>query len=39
MGIVPVTTEMVVFEWLEKGDTDNFRALLPTIRELPEYPG
>ncbi|MFA7291253.1 MAG: hydrolase [Rhodocyclaceae bacterium] len=27
-----VTTEMVVFEWLQKAGTDDFRALLPLIK-------
>lgn len=27
-----VTTEMVLFEWLQKAGTDDFRALLPLIR-------
>ena len=27
-----VSTEMVIFEWLERGDTDAFRELLPLIK-------
>ncbi|RKT51054.1 nicotinamidase-related amidase [Azonexus fungiphilus] len=27
-----VSTEMVLFEWLERGGTDEFRALLPLIK-------
>jgi hypothetical protein len=27
-----VTTEMAVFEWLERGDTPVFRELLPLIK-------
>ncbi len=29
-----VTTEMVIFEWLKRANTDEFRSLLPIIREL-----
>jgi nicotinamidase-related amidase len=31
-GAHVVTTEMVVFEWLQKAGTDDFRALLPLIK-------
>lgn len=31
-GIHIVTTEMVLFEWLHRAATDDFRALLPLIR-------
>jgi nicotinamidase-related amidase len=31
-GIHIVTTEMVLFEWLQRAGTDDFRALLPLIR-------
>lgn len=31
-GILPVTTEMVLFEWLERAATNEFRALLPLIK-------
>ena len=31
-GIHVVTTEMVLFEWLQQAGTDNFRALLPLIK-------
>ncbi len=32
-GIVPVTTEMVLFEWLERAGTPQFRDMLPMIRD------
>lgn len=31
-GIVPLTTEMVVFEWLGEAGTADFKALLPLIK-------
>lgn len=31
-GIGIVTTEMVIFEWLERGETPEFRDLLPIIK-------
>ncbi len=36
-GVAAVTTEMVLFEWLGRGDTAEFRDLLPSIKsDLPE---
>jgi nicotinamidase-related amidase len=35
-GAEIVTTEMVIFEWLKRGDTDTFRQLLPVIRDTKE---
>ncbi len=31
-GVTPVTTEMVLFEWLARGDTVEFKDLLPLIK-------
>jgi nicotinamidase-related amidase len=31
-GVQVVTTEMVLFEWLQQAGTDEFRALLPLIK-------
>ena len=33
-GCMLATTEMVVFEWLQKGDTSAFKTLLPMIKSL-----
>ncbi len=32
-GVAAVTTEMVLFEWLARGDTAEFRDLLPLIKD------
>ncbi len=32
VGVAAVTTEMVLFEWLARGDTAEFRDLLPLIK-------
>ena len=34
-GVGGVTTEMVLFEWLARGDTEEFRDLLPLIKSTP----
>jgi nicotinamidase-related amidase len=31
-GVELVTTEMVIFEWLERAGTDDFRAILPLLK-------
>lgn len=31
-GVLPASAETVIFEWLEKAGTDEFRALLPVIK-------
>jgi nicotinamidase-related amidase len=31
-GATIVSTEMIIFEWLERGGTEEFRALLPLIK-------
>ena len=33
-GVGGVTTEMVLFEWLARGDTEEFRDPLPLIKRL-----
>ncbi len=33
-GAVCTTTEMILFEWLERADTEEFRRALPRIRDL-----
>lgn len=33
-GVPVVTTEMVLFEWLEKSGTEEFRSVLPLIKAL-----
>lgn len=33
-GVPAVTTEMVLFEWLEKSGTEEFRSVLPLIKAL-----
>lgn len=40
-GVVAVTTEMVLFEWLARGDTAEFKDILPLIKsdKLPEAEG
>jgi nicotinamidase-related amidase len=40
-GAVPVSAEMVLFEWLEKADTEAFRRVLPIVKRLgvPARPG
>ena len=33
-GGMIATTEMIVFEWLERGNTEDFKAILPMIKSL-----
>lgn len=33
-GVEIVTTEMVIFEWLKRADTDTFKQMLPVIRDM-----
>ena len=35
-GGMIATTEMIVFEWLERGNTEDFKAILPMIKSLKE---
>ena len=37
-GVVLVSTEMVIFEWLKRGDDKAFRDLLPMIKAEPVTP-
>ena len=38
-GVVCVSTEMVIFEWLRRANTNKFRELLPLIRSLASESG
>jgi nicotinamidase-related amidase len=31
-GVLPVSVEMVIFEWLERADTEEFKQLLPLLK-------
>jgi hypothetical protein len=31
-GVIPATVETVLFEWLERAGTDEFRKILPLVK-------